>query len=215
MDGVKEVMRNEPWNPENRFPWTEIGKKWKKVWDANKPIMLEKSPPNILRAFEIQKAFSPSYFIAMVRDPYAFCESLRRRNGTEMEDAGGFWVMCAEHQKKNIEGLKRIIHFTYEDLADRPVQRRNQMLTFLPDLLDLDITKSFRIHSIKGRRSRPIQNLNRQNIDRLSPQDIHRINSALEDHHDLMEFYGYKLIHPTNGHSPGHKRSGLLGLAKK
>lgn len=208
LGGVKKIMRKEPWNPDKHFPWVEIKKQWEKVWDTNMPILLEKSPPNILRAFEIEQIFSPSYFIAMIRDPYAVCEGLRHRNGDEIENAARFWVLCAEHQRKNIEGLKRIIHITYEDLTDRPLQVGNQIVHFLPELQDLDIAKCFKIHSIWRRRG--IHNFNRQKIDRLSTKDIHRINAVLKDHDDLMHFYGYKFIYPTINHSPMNFKSGPL-----
>ena len=103
LNTVKNIMRKNPWNPQRTFPWNVIKSKWEEVWDCSKPILLEKSPPNIIRAFEIEKVFSPAYFIAMIRNPYAFCEGFSRRNSTSMEDAAKFWVKCAEYQIKNIQ----------------------------------------------------------------------------------------------------------------
>jgi len=97
MDGVKEIMRAGPWNTEKRIPWPEIRATWEKSWDLTKPILVEKSPPNIARAFEIEAVFKPAYFVAMIRDPYALCESINRRLGHDVEAAARKWVMHAEY----------------------------------------------------------------------------------------------------------------------
>ncbi len=126
LDGVVEIMRKGAWNPEQKFPWNKIKHNWEEIWDMNKPVALEKSPPNILRAFEIEKVFCPASFIAMIRNPYAVCEGLRRNikateikggvqkragfvraltqdpdklfYGDEIEVAARFWVKCARYQ---------------------------------------------------------------------------------------------------------------------
>ena len=56
LDGVKHIMRDGAWDPEKKFPWAQIKARWEAVWDTNKAVLIEKSPPNIVRAFEIEKA---------------------------------------------------------------------------------------------------------------------------------------------------------------
>jgi len=227
LDGV-EIMRKGVWNPQQQFPWSTIKKKWENVWDMNKPVCLEKSPPNLIRAFEIEKIFSPASFIAMIRNPYAFCEGIRRQiknseingglhkravvirvltqdpdrlyYGDEIEVAARFWVKCAQYQMKNIKSLKRSLHFTYEEFADNPSHIKKRILDFLPDLKNLDVGKKFKVHSFQGRSARPISNFNSKKIARLSVKDIHRINAILRESKNLMDFFGYEYLNPTIGH---------------
>jgi len=193
-------MRKDPWNPQRTFPWNAIKSKWEEVWDCSKPILLEKSPPNIIRAFEIEKVFSPAYFIAMIRNPYAFCEGFSRRNSTSMEDAAKFWVKCAEYQIKNIQGLNKIIYFTYEMLTEKPSKTSEQILHFVPQLERLNTNASFRVRSILGKKPEKITNFNEIKINQLSAKSILKINSVLKDHPHLMSFFGYEYIYPTNNH---------------
>ena len=54
LDSVRPLMRGQHWNPEQQFPWQTIKTEWEKIWDFHKPIKLDKSPPNLLRAKEIE-----------------------------------------------------------------------------------------------------------------------------------------------------------------
>ncbi|NUO78887.1 hypothetical protein HUU05_02340 [candidate division KSB1 bacterium] len=194
VDGVKEIMRNDPWNPDKPMPWPEIKTKWERAWDMSKPILLEKSPPNIVRAFELEQHFAPAHFIAMVRNPYALCEGLQRRREMAVEMAASRWVVHATHQFNNITKLKRIVHFTYEELSDTPALIKEKILAFMPQLHDLDLTQSFEVHSVQGHGARQLYNFNHEKIARLSAAEIHRINAVLQAHERLMKFFGYQYI---------------------
>ncbi|MBA2409742.1 MAG: sulfotransferase [Gammaproteobacteria bacterium] len=207
LDSLKHVMREDPWNPQKRLPWLAIKEQWEEVWDMSKPILLEKSPPNVARAFAIEKFFRPAYYIAMVRDPYAFCEGRRRRHPKNIELSAEFWVDCATYQLQNIKGLEKVIHFRYEDFTDRPVDIRNRILEFLPALQDLDVTQSFEARSIQGRGAKQIRNFNQEKIDRLTARDIKAVNSVLREHDHLMTYFGYEYLEPTVGQSLRYLRS--------
>jgi hypothetical protein len=214
LPSVKHIMRDKPWNPHKAFPWAEIRQHWEQVWDMSSPILLEKSPPNIVRALEIERVFQPSYFVAMMRDPYAFCEGRRRRHKkSDISLSAKFWVRCATYQLRNIEQLKNIMHFRYEDLAERPLEVRTQLLDFLPQLQEIDITRSFRARSIQGRAEQKIRNYNQEKIDRLSVGDIRAINAILKQHDHLMAFFQYEYLEPTIGQSARRLKSTAVANA--
>jgi len=187
-------MCPERWNPNKPMPWREIKAHWEAAWDLNKAILLEKSPPNIARAFAIEENFSPVYFIAMIRNPYALCEGFRRRRGHGVEAAAQKWIAFAEYQRQNIAGLKKVIHFTYEEFTGQTAQIKARILRFMPQLRDIDTTETFRVHSIAGNSERKIENLNARKIGQLTGADIARINVVLKEHENLMKFFGYELI---------------------
>lgn len=210
LNSVREIMRTEPWNPDRRLPWDTIKSKWDEVWDQSKPILLEKSPPNLSRAFEIEKVFVPSYFIAMIQNPYAHCQGLIRRGSSlaeGVEGAANFWVKCAQYQKKNIQGLNRVIHFTYETFTGNPLLIREKIINFIPELQQLDTGTLISAQSVLGSGPKKIVNLSQVKIDLLSPSDILAINSILKEFSDLMEFFGYDYIYPTIGHNLRRYRS--------
>lgn len=203
LNSVRESMRSAPWDTKRRLSWDKIKREWDNAWDRSKPILLEKSPPNLSRAHEIEKVFLPSYFIAMIQNPYAHCEGLVRRNSNlaeGMDGAAKFWVRCAQYQRRNIQGLSRIIHFTYETLTRNPWQVCEQMIEFIPELQQLDAEAPISTESVLGTGPKKIVNFTRLKIDLLSTKDILSINRILMDHRDLMEFFGYDYIEPTMGH---------------
>jgi hypothetical protein len=82
----------------------------------------------------------------VIRDPYAFCEGRRRRHKTAIALSAEFWVKCASYQLRNIKELEKAIYFRYEDFAERPEWTKAQILGFMLELQDLDITRSFKRH---------------------------------------------------------------------
>lgn len=48
---VRKIMfeHNRRWDKTLDFDWSYIKNEWMKYWDLNCPILLEKSPPNIIR----------------------------------------------------------------------------------------------------------------------------------------------------------------------
>lgn len=189
-------MRARPWDPEYKIPWTIIKSAWEEVWNLKKPILLEKSPPNLMRAFEIQEAFSPSNFIVTIRDPYAFCEGYTRRQKTSYGESASSWATWAGFQRRNIEELERSLFFTYESFTEHPEHISNKILQFIPQLERLEPNNDFQAQSIIAYEARKITNLNQIKISQLSVRDIKEINKILERHCDLLDFFGYTLIDP-------------------
>lgn len=199
---VQPWMRQAPWNEAYQPPWPAVKAEWHKFWDSNKPILLEKSPPNLVRAAAIQEHFRPAAFVVMVRDPYAFCEGTKRRGragigyrppATYRAIAEG-WARESRLQMKNIAQLNQATWLTYEKLSDDPAASASQLLQFLPQLERLDPASSFHIHSAQGWLNRPITNLNRQQIAHLSTADIAEINAGLKDQAEVLAFFGYSYL---------------------
>jgi len=195
---MTDELRRKLWDPTQEFPWLMVKEEWNKVWNLNKPILLEKSPPNLRRAFEIKKIFDPAYFIVIVRNPYAFCEGTRRRkrgnHSKSYKLTAERWISDTTYQINNIKELKNVIYFTYEQLTEHTSKVTEKILNFIPELEILDTNSDLLIHSISGAVARPIKNLNAPQIARLSMDDIREINGVLKQHPDIMSFFGYEYL---------------------
>jgi hypothetical protein len=190
----KLMFENENrWNENHDHNWQFIKQEWMKYWDLTKPVLLEKSPSNILRAKSIDKIFSNAYYIISYRNPYVHCEGIMRRNSASAEYAANFAIKCLEHQKKNIEALNNKIIISYEELTENPQKIYDLVSTMLPQLLDIQMDQKFKSHN-ETNQNLKIENFKKDKIDRLTDDQMTIINSIFEKKQELLSFFGYKLI---------------------
>jgi hypothetical protein len=198
---VEKWMRTAHWSDQTKMPWAEIKRAWNGYWDQDKPLLVEKSPPHILRAKEIAEHFVPSYFVIMVRNPYAHCEGLMRRDKYDAHHAAMFAVRCLRQQMRNAKELKTVLCFTYEELAGNPAATAKKIEAFLPQLGELNYAQTFSLNSIDGVVERGIVDLNQKKMRLLSVSDLKAINSVLKNNADVMDYWGYEAIEPSLRHA--------------
>jgi hypothetical protein len=214
MEPVKQIMTGPARDARHAIPWARIKGAWSKHWDFTKPLLLDKGG-YLSRAKEIEQAFGPSWFIVMMRDPYALCEGLARRRNRRnrmmrsyykettaqmddgqldaMEVAAARWRRSAVWQAKNCRELERVICVTYEELAENTSHAVAKIMDFLPELGQLDVTKKFLVHSVTGTDQRVITNMNETKWQCLYRKDIDAINSVLSQCQDTLDCFGYRL----------------------
>lgn len=197
LPSVKKIMREGHWDEAKTMPWEYIKKQWMKEWDLTKPILLEKSPPNIMRAFEIEKCFKPSFFISINRNPYAFCEGWSRRRKTSCEIAVRWWVRFSKYQIRNINGLNYNRFFKYEDLIENTENISKQLSDFMPELSDINIYGRYKTKTVRTDKivDNPIMlDLNVEKIRRLKKEDIEVITKVLKENLETLRFFNYELL---------------------
>lgn len=191
LPSVRKMMwESQRWNEKVEFDWEYIKSKWIAYWDVTKPLLLEKSPANILRADSIEKTFIPSYFLIMVRNPYAHVQSLISRNKSTATNAAKFVIKCLQFQKNNNEKLKKSLFFTYEELCDNTNQIKFRIEKFMPEIGTLNIKKA---HNFR-RKKLVFNNNNSKKIKLLTNDQIIEINSVFSKHVDLLNYFNYELI---------------------
>ena len=145
---------------------------WVRFFPPPPGILLEKSPPNTLRARWLQKNFYPSRFLAVVRSPYAVCEGICRRHNYTIEAAASHWVRSNECLFADMQLLEKCMWFKYEDFTENLEEHLDSIRAFL-DLkipFDMDRCSAAFAHSAQGETS-GIRNLNERSISRLSAQE--------------------------------------------
>jgi len=93
---------------------------WKIHWDLSKPVLLEKSPPNLIRARFLQKLFPNSYFVIVTRHPIAVSYATLKWTYTSLAELIEHWLVCHEKFRQDEEHLERLLVLRYEDLWSSP-----------------------------------------------------------------------------------------------
>lgn len=118
----------------------QIGEKlfaqWSKYWDIRKPILLEKSPYNLVRTRFLQKLFTGTHFVMMIRDPRTSYMAARKTLGRiTCKDYLRSWIDAYDTFFSDRPYLRSCIDVAYEDLISRP----NETISRVLGLLSLDL----------------------------------------------------------------------------
>lgn len=123
------MTENSPLVSDNarRLLFTE----WSRYWDLSCPVLLEKSPPNILKARFLQAMFPCSRFIIVLRHPIATSLSTRKGSHTSPSNLLSHWLHCYEVLVKDVPHLANVIFIRYEDLIVNTVKETERLHNFL------------------------------------------------------------------------------------
>lgn len=178
------------WNAEYPYDFTALNKLWRKHWILSKKVLVEKSPPLLIRARQIEQYFPSAKFILLVRDPFAQIESLMRRRNWSLETSCEFLNLCFKHQYQNARSLKSALVVRYEDLCDDSEHMCNQILSYIPQLRTLDHRKHFRAHNVQNTALK-ITNLNASKKGLFSESDIRLIDKNLSESREALRFFNF------------------------
>lgn len=143
--------------------------------DCSRPVLLEKTIANAARTRWFQKHFYPSYFIVLLRDPYAVAEGIRRKEGHTLEQAILQWKHSYTEIFRDMPALEHCLVLTYEALTENP----GDVLAKIADFLGIppyDVRlegKTFTVHKV----SSEISNQNERSYQKLSAADYALINA--------------------------------------
>lgn len=187
-----QLFTKDRWNPEKYIDWSFVKKNWMLKWDLMKPILVEKSPPNLVRALQIQKEFQNAYFIILVRNPYAYIEGARRRRNKNVpvDILAKRWVFFALKQMNNLKVLKRSILLRYEDLTDNKDMVTSKLEELLGQTINIDYNRTYSVFEKKSN----IYNKNNEQIRQIDDSDLRIINSVLLKYKGVLKYYGYEIV---------------------
>jgi hypothetical protein len=184
------------------FRWTETSDAscvpklrydWACQFSGDRGYLVEKSPPNTLRARWLQTHFAPARFIVLVRHPYAVCEGVTRRTQYTIAEAAAHWARVHAILREDMPHLSEHLVVRYEDLCEQPttVIRQIEQFLELPTPFDSGVVqRSFRSHNAFGT-PMTLQNMNANSLKRLSRTDIEVINGFVAEQ---AAAFGYELL---------------------
>lgn len=180
------------WNNNYHLNWPEIHTIWKQYWDLSKPILLDKSPSNLLHAHMINEYFENAKFIITTRNPYAHCESLIRRNNLSIEESTDYVLKYLTWQKHNCETLNNRLQVSYEELVNDTFATIEKIVQFIPMIRRLNPDKKFMAHNRYHKKSKMV-NMNLIGLNNLSIDDKIKISNILRPHERLITFFNYSI----------------------
>ena len=201
---IPGLCENDRWASEKEIEYQSIKAVWLHTFQKiqrltqNIDVVIEKSPPNLVRIEKIANQFSNYSFLANNRNPYANCASILYRN----HDAENLdskqrieilsnlikkWLSRSE-ELKNLIIKHNIPLLTYEDFCEKPSNILNKLN--LPNGVKETINPNAEI-KVKDYKIQKISNQNKRQISKLTTIEISHISSILKDHRKVLEFFGY------------------------
>jgi len=114
---------------------------WARHWDLSKPRLLEKSPPNLVRARFLQALFPNSYFVMVIRHPVAVITALERWHGAPKPLKAyrllRHWAYCYETMLRDARNVEKLRLVRYEDMVAAPepqIESIHRFIGLVPEL---------------------------------------------------------------------------------
>jgi Sulfotransferase family len=114
--------------PENRQTLIE---EWSQHWDMSRPVLIEKSPPNLIRTRFLQALFPEARQIAVIRHPIAVACATQKWSWTSYTSLIEHWLVCHERLEQDALQLPQLHVVRYEDFVAAPDARLSDAFRYL------------------------------------------------------------------------------------
>lgn len=104
---------------------------WSAYWDLSRPVLVEKSPPSLVRARFFQTLFPNSWFIVVRRHPLAVAFATQKWSRTSIPQLVRHWLTCYERFEADRPHLRRVLEMKYEDYVASPQTWMERVYDFL------------------------------------------------------------------------------------
>lgn len=94
---------------------------WSRWWDLEKPVLLEKSPPNLIHLRFLQALFPEASFVVITRHPIAVAYATRKwRWRYPLRTIVRHWVVAHELYRRDRPQIGRLLEVRFEDFVRDP-----------------------------------------------------------------------------------------------
>lgn len=108
---------------------------WRPHWDTDRPVLVEKSPPNLVMTRFLQATFPEARFVIVVRHPVVVTLSTRKwARRMPLSRLAEHWFHAHDMFLGDAPALRRLHVVKYEDLVAKP----EPTLAGVADFLELD-----------------------------------------------------------------------------
>jgi hypothetical protein len=165
-----------------------LAMQWSRYWDLSRPILVEKSPPNIVRMRFLQTLFPSASFVMIIRHPVVVSLSTkkwapRRTYRSVFEN----WFAAHDTMRRDASFVDRLLVVKYEEL----ISNTTVVLSSVASFLDLDGPIPEEVVQ-RGRSSTYEQTWARWKTS-TNPLIRHRYEHLVDVFGDRATEYGYRL----------------------
>ncbi len=104
---------------------------WKRYWNLERQILIEKSPPNLVRTRFLQALFPNCKFVIVLRHPVAVAYATRKWSRTSIPSLIEHSLLCYEQFLRDLPYLKSVYILRYEEFVASPQLALNQITNFV------------------------------------------------------------------------------------
>ena len=199
---IPGIHRN--WRANARFDGESVKSTWLNRYQENNPdgrlkIIVEKSPPNMVRINALSSLFSKTTCLVNNRDPVAFCSSTFFRNTSKMEQLDEaarllrlqkFALNWVDHSNmlKEYTIAHSLMTFSYEQFCESPESLKTLFEEATGETINPEKDPLLKI---KDYPRSSIENKNNEQVLRLSQTEIEVVVEILRRHSALTSFFGY------------------------
>jgi len=192
------------WDPNKDVDWDSVKAVWQqKIFSIERlcgqiNVVIEKSPPNMMRAQGLATTFPRHQFVIFNRNPFAAVSSIfyRSHDVENLDDEQRLevigrrakaWMDRASDLHQHSQSFDAVM-FTYEEFCESPQAHVDRILERVPELVDVNVNVEFRVkdYAVGG-----LVNQNQKQVDRLSDSERAVISNELQKNRSLVEFFGY------------------------
>jgi len=200
---VPGLCERDRWNPEKAVRYDSVKAVWLQKIQAEAPevsVVIEKSPPNMMRLDQLSGQFDSFSYLANNREPYANCSSIlyRVHSGETvskkirlelLEKLAEVWLTRSRKIRELSERYK-IPLITYEQFCDKPSSLLD--LLNLPDGVAESIDLNAKV-KVKDYEVQSIVNQNERQIANLSNEEVEQVSKTLDKDQPILRYFGYKI----------------------
>ncbi|GAA4715790.1 sulfotransferase family protein [Phytohabitans rumicis] len=117
-----------------------LRQQWSRYWDLSRPVLVEKSPPNLLRFRFLQHLFAGSRFIFVMRHPIPVALSTRKWTpALTVRQVVRHWVHAYDIAAADAAMIDSLLLVRYEDLMVDPSTTMKSIAEFLDLSADFEL----------------------------------------------------------------------------
>ena len=175
---------------------------WGEYWNLDRRVLVEKSPPNLLKLRFLQALFPDATFVVIMRHPIAVSYATQKWSETSLESLLEHWLVCHEIFMEDAPHIRKLVLVRYEDFVADPagvVGRIQERLGLAPSEA-----------AFKARTGINDDYFKRWNARR-KPWQKRQHGELAQRHEARTNRFGYSLVDPERGAEPAREVSELLG----
>jgi Sulfotransferase family len=104
---------------------------WGGLWDQTKPVLLEKSPPNLVRGRFLQALFPGARLVMVLRHPLAVSYATQKWSQTSLRALVRHWLAAHETFAADLPRLEHVHVVRFEDFVADPGATLGELYAFL------------------------------------------------------------------------------------